>query len=57
VHVAARVGDLGAGDEIVVSESLQRALGTAPYQLSRTREVELKGVSEPVTVMNLDWHR
>ncbi|HEX6221376.1 MAG TPA: adenylate/guanylate cyclase domain-containing protein [Acidimicrobiia bacterium] len=57
VHVAARVGDLGAGDEIVVSEDLTRAAGTVPYQFSRVREVELKGVTDPVTVMNVDWHR
>jgi class 3 adenylate cyclase len=57
VHVAARVGDLGAGDEIVVSEALTRAAGTIPYQVSGMREVELKGVTDPVTVMNVDWHR
>lgn len=57
VHVAARVGDIGAGDEIVVSEELARAAGTIPYQLSHVRDVELKGVTEPVTVMNVDWRR
>jgi class 3 adenylate cyclase len=57
VHVAARIGDLGAGDEIVVSEELTRAAGTVPYQLSHVRDVELKGVTDPVTVMNVDWHR
>lgn len=57
VHVAARVGDIGAGDEIVVTEDLARAAGTVPFQLSRTREAELKGVSDPVSVMNVEWHR
>lgn len=57
VHVAARIGDIGAGDEIVVSEALTRAVGTVPYPLSHVREVELKGVTDPVTVMNVDWHR
>ena len=57
VHVAARIGDIGAGDEIVVSEALSRAAGPVPYQLSQVREVELKGVSNPVIVMNVDWHR
>lgn len=57
VHVAARIGDLGAGDEIVVSEALTRAAGTVPYQLTRVREVDLKGVTDPVTVMNVDWHK
>ncbi|MGB8362752.1 MAG: adenylate/guanylate cyclase domain-containing protein [Acidimicrobiia bacterium] len=57
VHAAARVGDLGGGDEIVVSEPLARAVGTVPYQYSGVREVELKGISDPVTVMNVDWRR
>jgi class 3 adenylate cyclase len=57
VHVAARIGDLGQGDEIVVSEDLMRAAGEVPYGLSRTRTVELKGVSDPVTVANVDWRR
>lgn len=57
VHVAARIGDLGEGDEIVVSEELMRAAGEVPYGLSRTRTVELKGVSDPVAVANVDWHR
>jgi class 3 adenylate cyclase len=57
VHVAARVGDLGGGDEIVISEDLATAAGTVPYQLSRIRDVDLKGVSEPISVMNVDWRR
>lgn len=57
VHVAARIGDIGSGDEIVVSDALSRAAGTVPYQMSQVREVDLKGVSEPVTVMNVEWHR
>ena len=57
VHVAARVGDIGAGDEIVVSDAFSRAAGKVPYPLTQVREVELKGVSDPVTVMNVDWHR
>jgi len=57
VHVAARIGDVGGGDEIVVSEALTRAAGTVPYQFSHRREAELKGVTDPVTVMNVEWHR
>jgi class 3 adenylate cyclase len=57
VHVAARIGDLGDGDEIVVSDDLMRAIGTVPYQLSGTRDVQLKGVSDPVTVASLEWRR
>ncbi|MGH3650300.1 MAG: adenylate/guanylate cyclase domain-containing protein, partial [Acidimicrobiia bacterium] len=55
VHVAARVGDLGGGEEIVVSEPLLSAAGAIPYPVSEPREVELKGVSEPVMVYNVDW--
>ncbi|MFZ0015300.1 MAG: adenylate/guanylate cyclase domain-containing protein [Acidimicrobiia bacterium] len=57
IHVAARIGDLGAGDEIVVSEALTRAAGTVPYRFSRVRDVELKGVTDPVTVMDVEWRR
>ncbi|MGD2059231.1 MAG: adenylate/guanylate cyclase domain-containing protein [Acidimicrobiia bacterium] len=57
VHVAARIGDLGDGDEIIVSDDLMRAAGTVPYPLSGTRDVELKGVSGPVTVANVEWRR
>jgi len=57
VHVAARIGDIGAGDEIVVSEALTRAVGAVPYQFSQVRDVELKGVTDAVMVMNVDWHR
>jgi class 3 adenylate cyclase len=57
VHVAARVGDVGAGDEIVVSKALIQAAGAVPYPLSRVRDLQLKGVTEPVTVLNVDWHR
>jgi class 3 adenylate cyclase len=57
VHVAARIGDLGEGDEIVASLDLMRAAGAMPYAESQTREVELKGVAEPVAVVNVDWHR
>jgi class 3 adenylate cyclase len=57
VHVAARIGDLGDGDEIVISEQLIRGSGTLPYGLARTRDVELKGVKGPTTVSNVDWRR
>lgn len=55
VHVAARIGDLGGGEEIVVSSALLREAGTVPYSTYEAREVELKGVSEPVVVYNIDW--
>jgi class 3 adenylate cyclase len=55
VHVAARIGDLGAGEEIVASSDLIQASGPIPYTTSATREVELKGVTDPVLVHNVDW--
>lgn len=57
VHVAARIGDLGDGDEIVASQELMRAAGAVPYSESHNREAELKGVPEPVPVVNVGWHR
>jgi len=55
VHVAARIGDLGGGEEIVVSSPLLKASGPIPYATSDRREVELKGVTEPVVVYKIDW--
>jgi class 3 adenylate cyclase len=55
VHVAARIGNLGGGEEIVVSSELLKAAGPLPYPLSSHREVELKGVTEPVRVDNVIW--
>lgn len=55
VHVAARVGALAAGEEIVVSDDVVQAAGKLPYSMSEARAVELKGVSEPVEVRTVDW--
>ncbi len=55
VHVAARIGDLGAGEEIVVSSDLLEAAGPLPYSTSNARQVELKGVADPVLVHDVDW--
>jgi class 3 adenylate cyclase len=46
---------LGGGEEIVVSAPFLSAAGAVPYQVSEPREVELKGVSEPLMVYNIDW--
>jgi class 3 adenylate cyclase len=56
IHVASRVGDLGGGEEIVVSAELLRSAGAIPYPTSEPREVELRGVAEPIVVCNVDWH-
>lgn len=54
VNVAARIGALGTGGEILVStETLD---GTAvPYTLSGQRDVELKGFGEPVPIAAISW--
>lgn len=54
VHVAARVGALAAAGEILASsESLEGVGGTWPR--SEPREVELKGLVGPVSVVAVDW--
>jgi class 3 adenylate cyclase len=54
VHVAARVAALAGGGEIVASvETLEEA----GVEGTDVREVELKGVSEPVAVATVPWQR
>jgi class 3 adenylate cyclase len=55
VHEAARIGDIGDGDEIVVSEALLQAAGRIPYPVSGGELVALKGIADPVTVHRIDW--
>ncbi len=55
IHVAARVGDLGDREEIIVSADLLEAAGTIPFEASPARIVKLKGVQEPVAVHTIDW--
>ncbi len=55
VHVAARVGSEAGKEEILVSSELLEASGRIPYKVSNPREVQLKGVSEPVEVSFIDW--
>lgn len=55
VHAAARIGGLGGRDDIVVSAAVLAAAGEIPYDVSDAREVELKGITEPVVVHDLDW--
>jgi class 3 adenylate cyclase len=54
VHAAARVGALAEGDEILVSK-----VTTEPVQdvftVSEARSVSLKGISEPVEVVSVEW--
>ncbi|HEX2110020.1 MAG TPA: adenylate/guanylate cyclase domain-containing protein [Gaiellaceae bacterium] len=53
VHVAARLGALARGGEILVSrESLD---GGSRFPLTGPRAVELKGFDDPVEVVAVDW--
>lgn len=54
VHESARIGAIGGADEIVASaESLEAC--DLPVEVSEPREVRLKGVAEPVRVVNVLW--
>jgi class 3 adenylate cyclase len=54
VHAAARVGALAEGDEILLSrETAERSGGTFPT--SEPRRVSVKGISEPLDVVSVDW--
>jgi hypothetical protein len=54
VHVAARVGEVGGPDEIVVSA--ESFAGADPgFPISEPRTVSLKGVVEPLAVHTVDW--
>jgi class 3 adenylate cyclase len=54
VHAAARIGALATGGEILVStDTLDGA--AVPYSLSEPRELELKGLTEPVPVVSVAW--
>jgi class 3 adenylate cyclase len=53
VHVAARIGALAQGGEILASASTVAAL--EGLELGERRPAELKGVSEPVDVVSVGW--
>jgi adenylate cyclase len=55
VHVAARVGTVATGGEILVSSATLSAMGPTRFGLSDPRELTLKGVGEPVEVRSVDW--
>ncbi|MGE5690011.1 MAG: adenylate/guanylate cyclase domain-containing protein [Pseudomonadota bacterium] len=54
VNVAARVGALATGGEILVSRETLDGLAV-PYRVSSVREAELKGFDAPVEVVAVDW--
>jgi class 3 adenylate cyclase len=54
VHVAARIGALAGPGEILASDNTLNGVAVR-YGRSEARQVELKGFSEPVAVVSLDW--
>ena len=54
VHEAARIASLAEGGEILASRDTVASSGRS-FPVSDTREVRLKGISEPVEVVSLDW--
>jgi class 3 adenylate cyclase len=54
VHAAARIAALGGPGDILGSRETF-ADGAARFRVSEPRSVELKGVSQPVEVVSIDW--
>ncbi len=54
VHEAARIGALAEGGEIVASQSTMECIGVH-VPTGEVREAPLKGVSEPVRIVSIDW--
>ena len=53
VHVAARIGALAGGEEIVASGAT--VAGLTAIRTTASRNEVLKGISEPVEVVSIDW--
>jgi len=53
VHEAARIANLAEGGEIVASKATVGS--SSPYRASEPRSVTLKGLSEPMEVVSIDW--
>ncbi|MCH7522889.1 MAG: hypothetical protein IH920_03845, partial [Chloroflexi bacterium] len=54
VHQAARIASLAEGGEILASQATLAA-DAVSYSLSEPRLVSLKGISEPVPVVAIEW--
>ncbi len=54
VHKAARIAALAEGGEILASRETL-AGGSMPFAVSDPREVSLKGISDPVPVVAIEW--
>ena len=52
VHEAARIAAIATGSEIVASAE---TLANTSYRVSSPRQVELKGLSQPVDVVSVEW--
>ena len=55
VNVAARIGALAGGGEVLVSSETLDGVAV-PYALSDLRVAELKGFAEPVPIAAVRWH-
>ncbi len=55
VHVAARIGDVGEREQIVVSVDALKEAGAIRFPVSESRSVTLKGIEGPVDVHTIDW--
>ena len=53
VHVAARIGALAGGEEIMASSAT--VAGLTGIRTTASRNEVLKGISEPVEVVSIDW--
>jgi class 3 adenylate cyclase len=54
VHEAARIGSLAAGGQILASVNTVQSAGVR-FPVSAPRTVTLKGVSQPVDVVTIEW--
>jgi class 3 adenylate cyclase len=55
IHLAARIGDFGEREEIVVSNTTLEEAGRLPYTVSEPETVELKGIGEPIALKRIEW--
>ena len=55
VNIAARIGAEGEGGQILASRQTLAECGDG-YGTSEPRAVRLKGISEPVEIVSVDWH-
>jgi class 3 adenylate cyclase len=55
VHLAARIGALAEGGEVLAS--LDTIEGMGGLAVGGTREVSLKGIGKPVRVASIDWRQ